>query len=297
MTSLHKYMKAIGFSHIKSKKQLQELIKEVIVTATESSYTGKGEDGVFVEYYKELAPNVGIMVRGEFDEDNTFIYDHYYPFVKGTNISSEEDISIERHAEKESYAGICDDMKVGVSLIFYLQNVVSYIKYRSAGLLPIKGTTLSLSGLSCDGIIVMPIIKNEYQKKRIKQVSKKRSHLIAAARQGDEDAIESLTLEDMDTYTTISKKIQKEDVFSLVDTFFMPYGVECDQYSIMGEITESNLIYNSMTNEAIYQMTLNCNDLIFSICINKDSLLGEPQVGRRFKGSIWMQGYINYPDA
>ena len=52
-----------------------------------------------------------------------------------------------------------------------------------------------------------------------------RNRLIQAARGGDEEAIESLTLEDMDTYTTISRRIQKMDVFSLVDTYFMPYGV------------------------------------------------------------------------
>mgnify|MGYP002508965657 CR=1 FL=1 len=57
-----------------------------------------------------------------------------------------------------------------------------------------------------------------------------RNQLIAAARKGDEDAIESLTLEDMDIYSTISKKILTEDVFSLVDTYFMPYGVETAIY-------------------------------------------------------------------
>ena len=38
------------------------------------------------------------------------------------------------------------------------------------------------------------------------------------------------------------------------------------------------------------------NDLNFQVCINKKDLMGEPAVGRRFKGSIWLQGYINYPD-
>ena len=122
-----------------------------------------------------------------------------------------------------------------------------------------------------------------------------RSQLINAARRGDEDAIESLTLDDMDTYTTISKRIQKEDVFSLVDTYFMPYGVECDHYSILAEITECNLIKNKLTKEELYLMTLNCNDMTFDLCINKEDLYGEPAVGRRFKGTIWMQGYINFP--
>lgn len=122
-----------------------------------------------------------------------------------------------------------------------------------------------------------------------------RSELLNAARRGDEEAIESLTLDDMDTYTAISKKIQKEDVFSIVDTSFMPYGVECDQYSILAEILECHLMKNKVTQEEVYIMSLNCNDMIFDLCINKEDLYGEPAVGRRFKGVIWMQGHINFP--
>ena len=162
-------------------------------------------------------------------------------------------------------------------------------------LLPIKGTTLTLSALSIKGSIILPIVKNEKEVQRVKKASIKRNKLIAAARKGDEDAIESLTLEDMDTYSSISRKILKEDVFSLVDTYFMPYGVECDQYSILGEILEFSMINNRLTGEKIYVMKLSCNDLQFDICINAMDLYGEPQVGRRFKGIIWMQGFINFP--
>ena len=239
---------------------------------------------------------MGIAVRGEFDENNNYIYNYYFPYLRSNYVSSEEDISIERHAEKESYAGVCDDLRVGVSLIFYFQNVVSYLKYKENRQLPVKGTTLSLSALSCQGTVIMPIIKNEKEMKKVKQVARNRSHLIAAARKGDEEAIENLTLEDMDTYTAISRKIRKEDVFSIVDTYFMPYGVECDQYSILGEIIESQKRQNYMTGENVYQMTINCNELIFDMCINEEDLLGEPEVGRRFKGIIWMQGYINFPE-
>ena len=76
----------------------------------------------------------------------------------------------------------------------------------------------------------------------------------------------------------------------------MPYGVECDQYSIMGEILSCELVDNNVTNEQIYKMKLLCNDLIFDMCINKLDLFGEPQIGRRFKGVIWLQGRINYPN-
>lgn len=100
----------------------------------------------------------------------------------------------------------------------------------------------------------------------------------------------------MDMYTIISKKIQKSDVFSLVDTYFMPYGVECDQYSVLGEIMECRLVTNKITEEKIYILTISCNELTFDVCINIIDLFGEPKVGRRFKGTVWLQGFINYPD-
>ena len=294
---MHRYLRAIGFSNLKSRLQVNNLLAYVIQNADEKKYTSTNDmDIMFAEYSMDFAENLGITVRGEFNEENQFVFDYYFPYSRGTQISSYEDISIERHAEKESYAGICDDIKVGVSLIFYLQNVISYLKIKNADRLPIKGTSLILSALSVDGTILLPLEKRESDLKKTKKESINRSKLIAAARNGDEDAMESLTLEDIDNYTNISRKILKQDVFTLVDTYFMPYGVECDQYSVLGEIIDYQFVKNKMTKEEICQMTICCNDLYFDVSINKKDLLGEPKTGRRFKGIIWMQGHINFPE-
>lgn len=294
---MHRYLRAIGFSNLKSRLQVNNLLAYVIQNADEKKYTSTNDmDIMFAEYSMDFAENLGITVRGEFNEENQFVFDYYFPYSRGTQISSYENISIERHAEKESYAGICDDIKVGVSLIFYLQNVISYLKIKNADRLPIKGTSLILSALSVDGTILLPLEKRESDLKKTKKESINRSKLIAAARNGDEDAMESLTLEDIDTYTNISRKILKQDVFTLVDTYFMPYGVECDQYSVLGEIIDYQFVENKMTKEEICQMTICCNDLYFDVSINKKDLLGEPKTGRRFKGIIWMQGHINFPE-
>ena len=292
---MHKYLRAIGFSEYSDRKKLRELLAEIVLNATTRAYTTNSEDILLGEYCKDFGENIGIAVCGEFDEAEKFIYEYYYPYLRGTGVTSEEDVSVERHAAKESYAGICDDVKVGVSLIFYLQNMIPYVKAQACGQLPVRGTTLTLSALSLQGTIMMPIKKDEHQKQQIKKDSHNRSKLVAAARRGDEEAIETLTLEDMDIYSTISKKIQKEDIFSLVDTYFMPYGVECDQYSILGEILDYHMVTNRLTGEAVYQMTVCCNELTFDLCINAQDLYGEPQAGRRFKGIIWLQGHINFP--
>lgn len=294
---MHRYLRAIGFSSLKNRSQVNELLAYIIRNADEKKYTSMDDtDVMFAEYSKEFAENVGLVVRGEYNEDNQFIFNYYFPYVRGMQISSYEDISIERHAEKESYAGICDDIKVGVTLIFYLQNVISYLKIKNSGRLPMKGTSLVLSGLSVDGIILLPLKKDERDLRKINKDKMNRSRLLTAAKQGDEQAMESLTLEDLDTYSSISRKILTQDVYTLVDTYFMPYGVECDQYSILGEIMDYEYVVNRATKERLCQMTVNCNDLIFDICINTADLVGEPEIGRRFKGVIWMQGNINFPD-
>ena len=106
--------------------------------------------------------------------------------------------------------------------------------------------------------------------------------------------MESLTIEDIDTYTRISQRIINEDVFSIVDSTFMPCGVECDQYSVIGEILELSKEQNIYTGETIYIMTLDCNNMVFTLGINEKHLLGEPLVGRRFKGQIWLQGNVKF---
>lgn len=293
---MHKFLNAVGFSSISKKKELKTVLNDVIEHADEKRFVARDDETVFVEYRKLYSERMGICVCGEYDEDNHFEFDYYYPFLIGTGVTSKEDITVERHAAKESYAGVCDDLKVGVSLIFYLQNRITYLKLKYTNQLPMKGTNLTLNALALNGTIMMPIIKNEQEKKKSKKASIDRNHLIEQARLGDEEAIESLTLEDMDTYTVISKKIHKEDVFSLVDTYFMPYGVECDQYSVLGEILKVQYCQNHRTKEEIVLLTIDCNELVFDISINKQDLYGEPEVGRRFKGIVWLQGYINFPE-
>ena len=293
---MHKYMRAIGFSEYSDRKKLKQLLTDVVMSSDEQAYTLNQEEIMLGEFRKNFAENMGLAVCGEFDEEEKFIYEYYFPYLKGSGITSCEDVSVERHAEKDSYAGVCDDIKVGISLIFYLKNRIPYVKAQATGKLPIRGTTLTLSALSVSGNIMLPIQKDEEQMRKVKQASLTRQNLMVAARKGDEEAIESLTLEDMDMYTTISKKIQKEDIFSLVDTYFMPYGVECDQYSVLGEIVDMRLVSNRITGEQMYVLTICTNELTFDVSINIMDLFGEPQVGRRFKGIIWLQGSINFPE-
>ena len=118
--------------------------------------------------------------------------------------------------------------------------------------------------------------------------------LVNAAKTGDPEAIESLTLEDIDTYSKVSKRLVKEDILSIVDTSIMPYGIECDKYSILGTILDYETVENSYTGVELYVMKLEVNDLQFDLCVPCSRVIGELAPGRRFKGDVWLQGKINF---
>lgn len=290
---MHSYLKAVGFSNVTKRSEMQEIIQDVIKTYDEKVAVENHPDGVFVEYSKNYGCDCGITVCGQYDEDNEFHVEYSFPFFRGTGITTQEHVVIERHAEKESYAGACDDLRIGVTLIFYLQNPAEYMleKYKGNHL---GNQPLTLTGLAREGSILFPVQKDKEAVKVERELTKNRNNLIAAARNGDEEAMESLTMEDMDTYSMISERIVTEDVFTIVDSYFMPYGIECDQYNIMGEILDVMSFKNILTGETIYQMTIESNDMQFDICINQNDLLGEPAVGRRFKGLIWLQGQLHF---
>lgn len=293
---MHQYLRAIGFSNIENNKQLKELLNLTVATPSSKAYLEKENKKYLVEYSKSFTPSTGITLRGEYDNENELTLDFYYPYLLGNHVSTQESITVERHAMQESFAGLCEDTRVGVSLIFFLQNGIDYMRECVNNDMNTIDAPLVLTGLSTYGLIVLPIKKDEKEKAMIKKANIDRNERIIAARKGDEEALEKLTLEDIDTYATVSKRILSEDVLTLVDSYFMPTGVECDQYSIMGEIEECIEEVNSITKEEIYILTINYNSMYINICANKKDILGEPAKGRRFKGNILLQGRINFND-
>lgn len=292
---MHRYLRAVGFSNIRKREEFEALMDftSECYQTEETAVTAEGEE--FSERKKAFAEHMGLLVRGEYDEKNGFQAEYCIPYFTGSTERSYEDMVVERHAEKESYAGVCDDMNLGVSLIFYVQNVTEYLNCQRYGMTENVTASLVLSGLSVEGKILMPVYQRMPVVSEIR-LAQERSQMLQAAREGDEDAIENLTLEEMDTYSMISRRIMDEDVFSIVTTHFMPCGVECDHYNVMGDILNVDLRENNKTREKIYAMTIETNGIILDVCINQEDLVGEPAPGRRFRGIIWLQGLVHFEE-
>lgn len=289
---MHSYLRAIGFSKYKSRKQLEKIYVETLRSPNRKIVTTISVDTSLIQFEKDFGEGIGITLIGEYDVNSSLSIEHYYPYIKGDYFLEYDNISIEKQTDKESYAGVCEDYRLGMTLIFYLQNIADYAKSKWLNYSNRNLQQVRFSALSIDGVVLLGMNRDERQIRYEKEYRKTRNRLLAEAKKGDAEAIENLTIDEMDTYTSIANRIKNEDLLSIIDTSFMPCGVECDHYMIIGNIVKVTEVINNMTNELVYNLLVEANDVYMNICINSVDLQGEPREGRRFRGEIWLQGFV-----
>lgn len=289
---MHSYLRSIGFSDIKNRRQLTPITKEIIANPTTKNIVTVDADTRLVQLNKDFGKHFGISLVGEMDIDNTISFEYYFPYVRSSFIMNQERIYIEKHGDKESYAGVCEDYNLGMTLIFFLTNISDYANTKWMNYSNHLITKAYMSGLSTNGKIILDIEQLPPANREHKCSSVNRNKLIEAARQGDRTAMESLTLDDMDIYTQVNRRSHYEDILSIVETNFMPYGIETEHYSIIGNILDYTLCKNDYTNDNVYLLNVETNEMLMTIAINEKDLLGTPAPGRRFKGEIWLQGNV-----
>ena len=289
---MHKFLRAAGFSEYTSETAIHNFIWQQVISR-DNLHARLELDSMtrLLEYRLAVNEYVGFCAAVLEMQGLPPAVQYYYPYYNTYEISSNGICTLERHTPTETYAGVIDEYNIGLSLIFFMTNPIAYRQRpdRDAND-EFHGT--SLSAFSNYAMILLPVEHREPVEQSM-DLNYRDEGLIEAARNGDEDAIETLTASDISMYHEISERMENEDLYSVVDQSFMPCGIECDQYSIIGEILELEENRNSITREELWLMKISCNDVEFSLCIRKDDVLGEPMKGRRIKCRLWMQGSVN----
>ncbi len=291
---MHKFLKSIGFRKITSDREWNKILRNIEDNFSDYERIALEEGLDYCELRKEFGSQIGVSSFGQIDEEDRYTREYYVPYLRGTGITTCADVLVDRRSDKEAYIGICEDARIGSTLIFHLQNGIEYMVESDRGLFVNDSSSVTLSGLANEGVILLPVMKSKKQEDEWKAEQVNRNKLVDAARGGNAEAIESLTMDDIDIYTEVSVRLQNEDVYTIIDTYFMPYGAECDKYAILGEIINMSITVNAFTEECIYIFTLDVNGMQFDVSVPFESLIGEPEIGRRLKADIWLQGYINF---
>ena len=328
---MHKYLRAIGFSQFDrdNDKELEKFFNDNIKKDyLVSSYVNKN-DRKYGQYEIEVSPHIGISVVAEIDEyDNFKGINFYFPYAVGSDYTTIQECTIEKHSDKESFAGVIDDYRLDIALIFYLTNCNNYNNiFLKENINSIKVERIFLSALSVEGKIILPVEKDGRKKADIGFADGK-DLMGYIEREHDVDGIlPNIDDEDMEDgeigddnmpdfdpndpmlfdpeveipvfgrYLPGSAEDRihnNEDLFSIVETSIVPYGVECDKYNIVAEILSVDKHINKFTNETLIDMRVETMGIQFNIVINEKDLQGEPQPGRRFRGTIWLLGEVEF---
>lgn len=288
---MHDYLRAVGFSKLADRKSLKQLLK-LVMARPDQEYYGEGRDcPVYWEKSKDFLPGAGLTVRGDADEGGILTEEYFFPHYHGSHVSFFGDVELEKLFERDEYNGVSELPDMSVVTVFHMNRLQDYAK-KIAKTSYFKDVSVRLSGLSIEGSVLLPM-----SRVRAGSADKERETVASlryeAAKSDDLEAAARLAMLELDIYNMIMHRLyKKEDILTIVETSFIPFGTTSDQYLILGDIVDVKEQYNQLSGEKLWQMTVLCNRRLIDLCINAQDLTGEPKKGRRFRGIIWLQGQL-----
>lgn len=285
---MQKFLKVIGFSEIDN-NGLQTILDDVLNSPSCRYIIGKDRDDIFIEYIKYFGKNIGIAVRGFFDSEEKVKIQSWAPYIETSNKTEITEVDIDMNDKKECFA-ICLEEETGNQIGFYLQNVVDFMNVEDD-----EDTTISgayMVGLAIEGTVIFPIKKDFIDGIIEGEKNNLYKSLIKLVREGDNEAEQILQIQEQEMTETLVHRLDKEDLFSVIENYFLLNDDKNLIYNILGTIQKVDIIKNTTTKEKIYKLSINTMGIDMDICINSKNLLGMPMVGMRFKGKCWIQGRL-----
>lgn len=289
---MEQYLSAVGFKEMVQKEEIDNIIQDVLNAPTEKYISNFGEDKIKVEYCKRFGNELGIIIRGELDANEEVKINSIIPYKKGNNLMEIREVDVMDYEDKDDFYVSFEDRKTGTPITFCLQNVIDYLdidKEEDAYI-----DYVSLVAMSVEGTVILPINKEDIDIMVEEEEEKWRASLLELAREGDEEAIQLLEIDADQNEEIFQMRFQNEDLLSILEGYFIPYGLEDEQYSLMGTIEAYSLEINSYTQEEVYILDLLCLNFRLEVCINKKDLIGVPSKGMRFKGICKVYGQVEF---
>ena len=293
------YLRSIGFSSLEIEDVLA--VRDVVLQKPDRSQTiGMGEDKLFAQYYKNTGQNIGITLTGYLNEKEQLIKPHMMPHVVSDfNLDAYE---CEVHVIDSDLILTYEDNNSDNEIAFLMQDRITYEKNpkQFAQLMLDKKIKkkINVSGISVFGTIILSVAREEDSLEEDEE-EMYYNNLVIRSKSGDEQARELLTVYEAKSMQIIRERLKEEDLFSVVDSYFLPvtHSDDVSMYDILGTIEDVEEIINTDTQELVYKIAVNATGVVMQIFINKDDLLGVPILGMRFMGNCRLQGDVIEIDA
>ena len=292
-TITHTFLRSIGFDSVKNRDHEKALVDWVLENPSRMSVVSLDRESNLAMAEKDVNGHAGIAVVGEIGESGGLVPEYYFPYLSSTHISSTAPLSYEKTATRDGFSGMCEDDRLGLALIFDVKNVPDVIRdQQDLQLGNASFQRVMLSMLLREATVLLPI----GAKKSVPANSRRsfEKNLTEAEEQGDLEAVGRLAREEMLRFGRAIQRIRETDVLTVVESFFMPYGMESYSYYFLGDILSSALILNEITKERFYRMVISVNGVEFTAAVSENDLQGVPTAGLRLKAKGMLMGEFSH---
>lgn len=292
-------MGALGFSKIRGIREIKDMVADVLEKPTHTFMRQYEKDKAIAVYHKKYGENVYSMVKavigdgGKDGPESNMRIIECRPYIESIYKLEVQDLEIQEFDASEFiYYVVCEHVETGMTIEFYLQNIIEYLDCLEDNITDYTG--IRIVGTAKAGSIVLPIEKSQED---IEFEIKEREYLrkmLQRAKEGDKDAIELLQEEEDQMGDQLKERLHREDFLTVMDAYFHLDDFDEPHYSVLGTIKEIAIKENDKTKEKMYWMHVDINGMYIEVMINFEDLIGEPSVGMRFMGSCWLQGTIEF---
>lgn len=288
-------MQAIGFSDL-DKQSWDDLVAEVVNNPSSTFMRKYEEDRVVIEYHKEYGEGIYLLVRITLNEEGAnnpkLSIEECEPYVEARYPLEVQDLDIEETEDDFIFYVVCEDVRTGMQLVFWLQNVIEYLDCIEDDTVSYLG--INIVGIASEGTIVLPIEKDEEENELEDTEREYLRDMLQRAKDGDEEAIDILEQEEQLLDEQLKERLLQEDFLTVMDGYFLPATHIEATYAVLGTIKELEIRQNTRTKEKMYWMYLDVNGMFLEIVINIANLIGKPYIGMRFMGTCWIQGTVEF---
>ena len=199
-------------------------------------------------------------------------------------------MSAVKNAVVQRFKSLCSERGIAANELANISGMTPSTVYSLFDEKRFDDKTIYFSGLCKAGRVLLPVLPSiRSENSRVKD---KVGRFCADSEVEDIDEDDENVDLFPDFTPDFEKRLKKDDVYTIVNTFLMPYGVETDQYMVLGEINAVRKVQNKTSGENVYIIRLTAKGIQMDVCVNEGDIQGAPEPGRRFKGIIWLQGRI-----
>ena len=156
---MHKYLRSIGFRNY-GKREFDEWLYSKALVDPDIMADALDMDGnEIIELRKEVSAGMGICMRGFRSRDGRFVMDHYFPYREAVRKANALETSVIPQTDRNGLFGMNDDTRVGLDLVYYVQDMIRFLKSDQSRNSKVFFGGTSLMGLSSGGQIIMPVQK------------------------------------------------------------------------------------------------------------------------------------------